>query len=281
MKLQDIIRPVKDDLQLVRAELANLLSGLEASPSKLVLEHFLKKPGKLLRPALLLLSAAAAGPEGYSASRPELVKAAAAVELIHSASLIHDDIVDNEEERRGQKTLNKVFGSKIAVMAGNILFARAVAFMLEELPRETTIKTIQMIRKMSTVEIHRQNRRSQLVSRDDYIELITGKTALLMSHSCAIGAGIATDDRSRIEALEAFGLNFGITYQITDDCIDRDDPAKPHVSMKDAAIFAKTAVSYLEDLDASVYIKALRQMPDYVLSHTHAHNEAAAGASIY
>lgn len=273
VKLSEIFEPVNTELLLVKAELDKIANGLESSPSRAVFEHFFKIPGKLLRPSLLLLSAATVGIVEYNASKPKLVKTAAAIELVHNASLIHDDIVDHEMLRRGQKTLNNAFGSKIAVTAGSTLLARAVSILLEELSKENTLKVLQMIRKMSTIEITQLNGNSSLGSREDYIRLIEGKTALLMSNSCMLSAGIVTSDKDKISAIEQFGLNFGMAYQIVDDYIDQDHFSIKHVDLTDAREYSRLAVSFLEGFDESTYKTALIEMLEYILSLVHINSE--------
>lgn len=273
MKLCEIYEPVSADLLLVQAELGKIVNELENSPARVVFEHYFKIPGKLLRPSLLLLSAATVNMAEYNIVKPSLVKTAAAIELVHNASLIHDDIVDHEMFRRGQKTLNNAFSGKIAVMAGSALFARAVSIMLKELPKENVLKVIQMIRKMSAVEMQQLNRNNNLESRDEYLELITGKTALLMSNSCMLGAGVVTSDKDKISALQQFGLNFGMAYQIVDDYIDQDPFSIKHVTPGDASKYARAAVSFLEGFGKSTYKTALIDMLEYILSLTHIEEE--------
>jgi octaprenyl-diphosphate synthase len=273
VKLDEIFEPIKEELILVKAELNKIVNELEESPAKIIFEHYFKNPGKLLRPSLLLLSAAAADIDEYNAAKHKLVKAAAAIELVHNASLIHDDIVDKEMSRRGQKTINNIFGNKIAVMAGNALFARAISILLDNISIEAAKKIIQMVRKMSTTEIRQLNRGDGSGSREDYLELIEGKTALLMSNSCMLGASIVTYDNDKISAFQQFGLNFGMAYQIVDDIIDQEAMASRYVTIDTAKKYSKIAVSSIKDFEASVHQKALKGMLKYILSLTHINAE--------
>ncbi len=273
MGLSKILEPISFDLMLVQEELGKIISELEDSPARAVFEHYFKTPGKLLRPSLLLLSAAAADEEEYRNVKSKLIKVAAAIELVHNASLIHDDIVDQEKFRRGQKTLNNAFGSKIAVMAGSALFARAISIVLEELPKDYVLKVIHVIRKMGAVEINEINRDSNLCSREEYFELINGKTALLMGNSCMFGAGIVTSDKEKISELQQFGINFGMAYQIVDDYIDHDHFSIQHVTHIDAGQYASSAVSCLDRFEDSIYKTALFDMLEYILSLTHIKQE--------
>lgn len=269
MKLSEIFDPINSDLLLVQAELGKVTSELEDMPAKIVFDHYFKIPGKLLRPSLLLLSAAAADIDECNSVKQKLIKAAAAIELIHNASLIHDDIVDHEMLRRGQKTLNNVYGNKIAVMAGNALFSRAITTILGEVSKEAALKITLMVKKMSSVEVQQLDKVSDSGSREDYIKLIEGKTALLMSNSCMLGAGIVTMDNVKISALQQFGLNFGMAYQIVDDIIDQDPLAIRHVTMEDAKEYSRKAILQLYNFNESSYRAALVQMLEYILSLTH------------
>ena len=273
MRLNEILTPIHGDLHLVQVELDQIVHELGDMPSRPVFEHYFKIPGKLLRPSLLLLASATTDNLKYTTEKSKLIKAATAIELVHNASLIHDDIVDREMLRRGQKTINNVFGSKIAAIAGNALVARAVAIILEEFSKATALKIVQMIRKMSLIEIRQLNRNTGSGSREEYLELIKGKTALLMSNSCMIGSGIVTSDEYKIAALQQFGLNFGITYQIVDDTIDQDSLASRHVELGDAVTYARVAIATLEGFEASPYKQALLEMLEYVLSLTHINAE--------
>ena len=122
MKLEDVYRPIAPEIDAVKRELKNLIPTFDHPSTVEVVERFSRIPGKLLRPALLLLSAKAVaeGPAGDA-----LIRAAVAVELIHDASLVHDDILDNDSQRRGQPTVNALWGTKVAVLTGDVLYSRA------------------------------------------------------------------------------------------------------------------------------------------------------------
>jgi geranylgeranyl pyrophosphate synthase len=199
-----------------------------------VIHHVFAAKGKLLRPALVLLSAGLARPRGEAlqGDRPEpaLVRLATAVELLHSASLVHDDIIDGEPLRRGQATLNRRFGDHTAVLVGDLLYARCFALLnsLElsrwERQREIFALFFRTTQAMCLGEIREQQvlESGSRVDFEEYLGILRKKTAELMS-ACCRGAAIACDAPAPLAAaLAEFGLSFGLAFQLLDDAADHD-----------------------------------------------------------
>ncbi len=214
MDLTAIYGPVQGDLDRLSALLEHELTADDPFVGELV-RHVLSTRGKMIRPALVCLSAQAGG--GAGEARLHL---AAAVELIHIASLIHDDIIDQSEVRRGIATVNVQWGNQIAVLLGDYLFAKAFELLSRirhpEVAPTLAVATV----KMSQAEIM-QIKYGQEPHDDEemYFHIIAGKTAHLFSAACRAGGMVAGND-AVADRLGAFGLHWGMAFQITDDALD-------------------------------------------------------------
>jgi octaprenyl-diphosphate synthase len=172
--------------------------------------------GKRLRPLLTLASARLCG---HGGTRHH--KLAAAVEFIHTATLLHDDVVDESERRRGQHSANALFGNQASVLVGDFLFSRSFELMVED----GSIDVLRILSRASAIiaegEVMQLATSNNLdTSEAEYLAVVTAKTAALFAAACEIGAVVADRPREDAEALHAFGLNFGIAFQIVDDVLD-------------------------------------------------------------
>ncbi|WP_353116758.1 polyprenyl synthetase family protein [Nitratidesulfovibrio sp.] len=193
-----------------------------------VAEHVLRAGGKRLRPLLTLLTARTlrtGGAEGgglfRTGSGPDLYPLACSVELLHSATLLHDDILDGADLRRGLPAAHTVFGQTETVLAGDALLAlanRIVARYGDTRLTETIAEAIVQTATGEIVEIAHQ--RSTDHGHDTYIDIITGKTAWMLRASCELGALAAQAPDEAVQAAAGFGLNLGIAFQIVDDALD-------------------------------------------------------------
>lgn len=222
--LADLQAPVQAELEQVRAELRRLIEadfGLIAE----VNTHLLQMQGKMFRPALVLLANAATGQRNTKA-----VSLAAVVELIHLATLVHDDSVDHSVLRRGMPTINALFSHQVSVIMGDYLYSRAVI----ELVRQEDLLALRVLSRV-TNEMTVGEMRQLLAhdplrfSEEDYDLLIRSKTASLMSGACEVGA-LAASPAER-EAMGRFGYHLGMAFQIVDDLLDftadAEDTGKP------------------------------------------------------
>ena len=211
--LREIQEPVRERLDEVADELQRVVVAdfpmLEA-----ITGHLLRMKGKMFRPTLTLLASAVDGrPE------PHAIQLAAVVELVHLATLVHDDSVDHSTLRRGMPTINALFTHQISVIMGDFLYSRAVVELvrvgdmtpLQVLAHATNQMTIGEMRQLAALDALR-------FSEDDYDALIHAKTASLISAACEIGA-IAGAAQHR-EALARYGLRLGMAFQIVDDLLD-------------------------------------------------------------
>ena len=224
-KLSIIKRPIEGDLNDFSKLFSDALShsnGLLAS----VLEHIKKRTGKQMRPMLILLIAKNYGKISYVTQH-----SAVGLELLHTASLVHDDVVDESEERRGQKSVNAQYNNKVAVLVGDYLLSTALLNVslthnnlivqnLAELGRTLAKGEILQLSNIENVEI----------SEDVYYQVIEQKTAALFESCCAIGALSANASNEQIELAKKFGHDLGIIFQIKDDIFDyydSDEIGKP------------------------------------------------------
>ena len=178
--------------------------------------HIVASGGKRLRPMLTLASARLCGYRGL-----QHVALAACVEFIHTATLLHDDVVDESMLRRGTKTANAVWGNQASVLVGDFLFSRSFQLMVDV----GSLEVLGILANASATIAEGEVRQLATVSRPetgvaDYLKVIEGKTAALFAAACRIGAVIANRPRAEAEALEAYGMNLGIAFQLVDDVLD-------------------------------------------------------------
>ncbi len=205
--------PVEVELAQVDAEIGRLFDASEGLIAE-VGQHVLAAAGKRLRPTLLLLAARRDG------SVPEnALLAGAVVELIHMATLIHDDSVDQSLLRRGMPTINSMFSDQVSVIMGDYVYSKAFAMMMQRgLFDEMTILSV-TAHVMSRGEMHQIERKFRLdATVDDYFEVIDEKTASLFAAACRIGAGLRGS--TALDAWHEFGREYGRAFQITDDLFD-------------------------------------------------------------
>lgn len=181
-----------------------------------VLSYLLQRPGKMLRPRLVYLCASF-----YPHDAALLCDIAVAIELIHLASLVHDDIIDGSPLRRGQDSLNTRWGEKVSVLTGDYLFASAYDLLGQNGRPDILQKISFTIKTMCGGEIRQLNQAGRLnLSQDDYFEKCFAKTACLFGCACKAGALTSEMPDDESYALEQFGLCAGYAYQIIDDVLD-------------------------------------------------------------
>ena len=179
-------------------------------------EHLIAAGGKRLRPLITLAAARLAKGAGDAHH-----KLAAAVEFIHTATLLHDDVVDGSEMRRGKTAAHLIWGSAQSVLVGDFLFARAFELMVET----GSLRALSILSRASSViaegEVLQLTRAHDLkLSQDLYLEIITAKTAELFAAAAEAGAVAAAAPEAEIQALRAYGLNLGLAFQLVDDALD-------------------------------------------------------------
>ncbi len=182
----------------------------------LVTRYILRQKGKKIRPILVLLSSKISGGINQRSYRGAIL-----VELLHTATLVHDDVVDNAEKRRGFKSINAVFKNKIAVLMGDYLLARGLMLAVDGNDFDFLRVVTNTVKRMSEGELVQINKTRKLNNDEEtYFRIISDKTASLISTCCEIGARASTDDINKINAVKSFGENLGMAFQIRDDILD-------------------------------------------------------------
>ena len=266
ISIKEIYFPIKSQLEIMEKTLESTVKSLNKTKINNVFLHSFKIRGKRLRPALLLLCANAVSENSSEEIKDKLNQMALALELIHTASLIHDDIIDNDILRRGQKTLNSTFGNKAAVLAGDVLHAHSFLMIVELFSSEYHFRTIEMIKKMCLAEIKQLSFLKTKPSKKDYLEIKKGKTALFMSNCCRFGATISGASDLEIASFESYGLNFGMAFQIIDDYLDKDSIMKKNVGLKEAKEYINRAKDSLCTIKESVYKQKLEDLLKYIIN---------------
>jgi octaprenyl-diphosphate synthase len=206
---------VGEDLEAVEAEIRLELD----SPVALIREmggYIAGAGGKRLRPILLLLAARLAGARG-----PRAVRLACVVELLHTATLIHDDVVDQAPLRRGRPSANAQWGDDASVLVGDHLYSKSFAMLVRDNDRAVLETLARSTVSMTEAEVFQlQLKRSGVTSEADYIRIITQKTASFISACCRIGALLGAAPGPQLDALTRYGLDVGVAFQISDDSLD-------------------------------------------------------------
>ena len=215
MNLKQIYKPIEKELETVEKRLMELQQSEKESISS-VLSDILITGGKRLRPALVLIAAKICD---YSGDKN--IRLAVAIELVHTASLIHDDVIDNAAFRRGTATINSRWGNKVSILVGDYLFSIVLDLLATdgvlEIMRNITATTCQMTNSEMTQTLC-QNDANMTEQR--YLSIIAGKTASLISCSCRVGAMLGEVHNGEVDILGDYGRNLGMAFQMTDDLLD-------------------------------------------------------------
>ncbi len=213
-----LFAPVEDDLSLLAENLKSLI-GARHPILYAAAEHLFGAKGKRVRPAIVLLVAKATMPQGEVTARHR--RLAEITEMIHTASLVHDDVVDESELRRGVPTVHSSFGNRIAVLAGDFLFAQS-SWYLANLDNLEVVKLLsQVIMDLAEGEIQQGlNRFSTSLSIEAYLEKSYYKTASLIANSSKAAAVLSEVSTPLTESLYGYGRHIGLAFQIVDDILD-------------------------------------------------------------
>jgi octaprenyl-diphosphate synthase len=214
-RLRQIYRSIQPELRAMSAILDRELDAA-SGVMRPFLAHVALLQGKQVRPALLVLAAKACG-----GVREDHLQLAAIVELIHTATLVHDDIIDGASLRRQIETPNRKFGNETAVLLGDYLFSKAFA-VASGLSTPTASRLLsQICNEICTGEVAEVHHRGNLALREEeYLEIIRQKTACLFGAGCELGARYGAASDAEAVALRRYGLCLGMAFQIVDDCLD-------------------------------------------------------------
>ena len=212
--------------------------------------YILNSNGKRLRPFLVLLSAKAVGGKFKSA-----YNAAAAVELLHNFTLVHDDIMDNANKRRGRLTLHKKYDDNTAILVGDSLLSVAYEYLLKDCNGNTKsilnsfTKGLEEICEGQSLDTDFEKRKN--VSLEEYVDMIKKKTASMVKMCCEIGAILGGGKRSEVIAMANYGLNIGIAFQIQDDMLD--------ITAKEERLGKRIGGDLMKGKKTYLFIKALEK----------------------
>ena len=214
---KQIFEPIARELSLVEAEYERQASS-NIQVINYLGDYLRASGGKRVRPALFILSNYAVGGDGAS---PNSIRMATVMEMLHTATLVHDDIIDNADVRRNRPSINARFGNQTAVLMGDWLYMSAFHTSLRERSLEILDILTELTRKMTEGEIIQMTRIGNLdISEDDYFDILKRKTAYLFSACCEIGAILGAAPSERQQALRDFGMELGIAFQLFDDVLD-------------------------------------------------------------
>ncbi|HAR96684.1 MAG TPA: octaprenyl diphosphate synthase [Deltaproteobacteria bacterium] len=213
--MENIAKLIGDDLQRLEESIDKLLTT-RVSFIREVVHHIIKSGGKRIRPILVILSAKMSGCADY-----RHIPYAAIVEFIHTATLLHDDVVDNAKTRRGSPTANTLWGNEPSVLVGDFLFSKSFDLMVSDQNSAVLAVMSRVTTALAEGEIMELLKTSDVeTTEDDYYEIIANKTAVLLSAACEVGAILGGVDQDKRKALNRFGYHFGMAFQLTDDVLD-------------------------------------------------------------
>lgn len=219
-QLESIQTPVKEELKQF-ADIFETALSHENPLLGMALEHLKKRTGKRMRPVLVLLCARLMGRVNDA-----VLNAAAALELLHTASLVHDDVVDESDTRRGQLSVNALSGNKVAVLVGDYLLSVALQLAAKTQNTEVVGVVAQLGQTLADGELLQlANTKKQELSEASYYEVIRKKTASLFSACAQVGAILAGGNGEEVERMRRFGQLVGMCFQLRDDIFDFDDKA--------------------------------------------------------
>lgn len=267
--MTDIIPSIAAELAQFEAFFEKTLHA-ETEPMDSIMQYVLDSRGKRLRPILVLFSA-----KLFGEVNEQTLRSATFVEIIHSATLIHDDVVDNADERRGKSSVKAKFGNLSAVLAGDYLLAKAMLLLANPGDHAILQEMLSTTAAMSEGELMQSTRSlSPSKGRDkkvessigrpfdklrdlDYLDIITRKTAMLMRSCCAAGALSVDATPEQVQQISDFGLNFGILFQLRDDLLDGENIEQAKALLP---IYYEKTLKILEGFAPSEATAALRDL---------------------
>ena len=273
-ELAQIISPIATELAQFEAFFGKTLHA-DTEPMERIMRYVGDTRGKRLRPMLVLLSA-----KLFGQVNERTVRAAAFVELVHSATLLHDDVVDDDDERRGRSSVKAQFGNLSAVLAGDFLLAKAMLLLsapgdhaiLQEMLRAAaamsegelmqgcpchseTFEGIDTLALQARYDMPSKGEANLWATQ--YLEIITRKTAMLMRSCCAAGALSVDATPEQVQQIADFGINFGILFQLRDDLLDGENMEQAQALLP---VYHDKALQALEGFPPSEITEALRDL---------------------
>ena len=269
--LSHIIFPIAIELAQFEAFFEKTMKA-ETEPMNSIMRYVLDSRGKRLRPILVLLSA-----KLFGEVNSQTLRSATFVEMVHSATLIHDDVVDNADSRREKASVKAHFGNLSAVLAGDYLLAKAMLLLAQPNDYAILQEMLHTAAAMSEGELmqgsvglsyhgsrndnHNESGCHDVTAlQDQYIDIITRKTAMLMHSCCAAGALSVGAAPEKVQQIADFGLNFGILFQLRDDLLDGENIEQAKALLP---IYLEKTLKALEGFPPSEIIEALRDLTTF------------------
>lgn len=243
-KLNDIIRPIEKEFASFEVLFDDEIRGV-SKPLMGMLDGY--RQGKMLRPILVLLSAALCGD-----INDNTYHTAIAVELLHTATLFHDDVIDEAATRRGSLSLNAQWGNKTAILVGDYLLAQALSHLAKNESRNVILCILDASQSMGHGELSQMhNTNASNPNENDYLDVIRNKTAALLSACCMTGALTSHANTAQSKALALFGMHLGMAFQMRDDLLDYGtaDIGKPLCNDLHEGKLTLPIIAYLNTLD--------------------------------
>ena len=271
--MEHIIEPIRAELTQFEAFFEKTLNA-DTEPMNAIMQYVCQTQGKRLRPLLVLL-----GAKLFGEVNEQTLRAAAFVEMVHNATLIHDDVVDDDDQRRGQDSVKAHFGNLSAVLSGDYLLAKAMLLLandtaiLNEMLRTTAAMSEgELMQGAVGLSSHgsRCDATQQRLPRcdsptDQYLDIITRKTAMLMQSCCAAGALSVDATQEQIQQISDFGLNFGILFQLRDDLLDGENTEMAQALLPQ---YLKQSLKALEGFPPTETLATLRDLTIFCAGRT-------------
>ncbi len=264
-KLRSIYKPIEAYLKLTEKNILTYFDHIKEVEVKNILDYFFSNNGKKIRSAIFYLTLLNINPKLKEKEANEYVDYASVLELIHSSSLIHDDIIDKSEIRRGKSSINKKFGNNKAVLTGDILYLQAFEILLNKLDKNIFSLLLDITKNMCYAEILSSS--SKELSKKLYFKIIESKTARLISASSHIPAIILAEDKQMETEYMLFGNAIGHIYQLVDDIKDNDVTFSENIDLKlEIEKQKKLALKSLTSFKNNIYKEHLKDFLELLIS---------------
>ena len=215
MNIKDIFSRYAEEMKTVERQLLGIFSS-NVFLIPMIGQHLISGGGKRIRPLFLLLSADLCGYEGVNRTL-----LAAIIEAIHTASLLHDDVIDGADTRRGKPAAHAVWGNQVVILVGDFLYSKALKVAVDQKNQKIMEALSQATSRMTEGEILQLNKVGDPeITREEYFEIVAAKTGVLISAACRIGGILANQPEENEMALARFGMKTGIVFQLADDILD-------------------------------------------------------------
>ncbi len=251
--LNNIITPIAAELTRFEVFFEQTMKA-ETEPMDSIMRYVQESRGKRLRPILVLLSAKLLGEVNE-----RTLRAATFVEMMHSATLIHDDVVDDADQRRGKASVKAQFGNHSAVLAGDYLLAKAILLLSH--PSDSPLLN-EMLRTAAAMSEGELMQNASVVrpsgrTTDAYLDIITRKTATLLRSCCVAGALSVDATQEQVQQMADFGINFGILFQLRDDILDGENVEQAQALLP---VYYEKTMKALEGFEPSEITETLRDL---------------------